>query len=171
MNESSLTTRSVRVGSRQTSFMECLQFQDFLQSDEEVAAIEKVKKNFFGYIVRKSALKPEHVLCSFKDHMAAVDGDVHTEPAVVVYLSIVDMHADTIAAMSEGAAMLYKEYIATTGAQHLVVAGDAKTYLHLKELKQQYGSELAWLLTFMGDWQVLYKYQKTLMKVYYESGL
>ena len=67
--------------------------------------------------------------------------------------------------------MLYKEYIASTGAQHLVVAGDAKTYLRLKELKQQYGSELAWLLPFVGDWHVLYNYQKTLMKVYYEAGL
>ena len=34
----------------------------------------------------------------------------------MLYLSIVDMHADTIEAMSEVAAMLYKEYIATTGA-------------------------------------------------------
>jgi hypothetical protein len=44
--------------------------------------------------------------------------------------------------MSDVAAMLYKEYIVSTGAAHLVVAGDAKTYLHLKELKQQYSDEL-----------------------------
>lgn len=71
--------------------------------------------------------------------------------------------------MSEIAAMLYKEYIASTGAQHLV-AGDAKTYLRLRELKQQYGSELDWLLPFVGDWHVLYNYQKVLMKVYFEAG-
>ena len=103
-----------------------------------------------------------------------MDGEgIHTKPAVVVYmyLSIVDMHADTIEAMSEVAAMLYKEYIATTGAQHLVVAGDVKIYIRLKELKQQYGSELAWLLPFVGDWHVLYNYQKAIMKVYYEGGL
>ncbi len=80
-----------------------------------------------------------------------------------MYLSIVDLHADTIEAMSEVAAMLYKEYIMSTGAQHLVVAGDAKTYLRLKELKQQYGSELYWLLPFVGDWHVLYNFQKALM--------
>ena len=67
--------------------------------------------------------------------------------------------------------MLYKEYIASNGAQHLVIGGDAKTYLRLKELKQQYGSELDWLIPFVGDWHVLYNYQKALMKVYYEAGL
>ena len=57
-----------------------------------------------------------------------------------MYLSVLDIHADTIEAMSEVAEMLYKKYIVTTGAEHLV-ASDAKTYLHLKELKQQYGDE------------------------------
>ena len=62
-------------------------------------------------------MKPEHLLFSFKEHVAALQGsDIHAEPAVVLYLSIVDMHAE---AMSEVAAMLYKEYIATTGAQYL----------------------------------------------------
>ena len=74
--------------------------------------------------------------------------------------------------MSEVAAMLYKEYIVSSGTQHLVIGGDAKTYLRLKKLKQQYGSELDWLLPFVGDWHVLlYNYQKALMKVYYEGGL
>ena len=173
IRESTLSNaEALQVGSRLTTSMGCLQFKDFLQSDEEVAALEKLKKNFFGYILCKSALNPEHVLFTFKDHIAALEGDgIHTEQAVVVYLSIVDMNSDTIEAMSEVAAMLYKEYIASTGAQYLVVAGDAKTYLRLKELKQQYGSELHWLLPFVGDWRVLYNYQKAMMKVYYEAGL
>ena len=82
--------------------------------------------------------KPKHLLFSFKEHVAALQGsDIYAEPAVVLYLSIVDMHADTIEAMSEVAAMLYQEYIAKIGARYLIVADDAKTYLHLKELKQQ----------------------------------
>ena len=66
---------------------------------------------------------------------------------------------------------MYKEYIVITGAAHLVVAGDAKTYLRLKELKQEYGDELKWLLPLIGDWHVLFNYQKVLMKVYFEVGL
>ncbi len=173
MTEASLSNATaLHVGSRQTTSVGRLQFKDFVQSDEEITALEKLKQNFFGYMLNKSALKPEHVIFSFKDHIVAKEREgIHTEPAVVVYLSIVDLHADTIEAMSEVAAMLYKEYIASTGAQHLVVAGDAKTYLRLKELKQQYGSELDWLLPFVGDWHVLYNFQKALMKVYYEGGL
>lgn len=83
----------------------------------------------------------------------------------MLYLSIADMHADTIEGMSEVAAMLYKEYIVTTGTQYLIVA------LRLKELKQQYGSKLDRLLPFLGDWHVLHNYQKVLMHEYSRAGL
>ena len=53
--------------------------------------------------------------CSFSGHVFV------TEPAVVVCLSIVDMHADTVEAMSEIAAMLYKEYITSSETRHLVL--------------------------------------------------
>ena len=130
------------------------------------------KCDLFTYVIHKYALQPDNSFMSFKDHIAALWGDsVHAEPADIVYLSIVDMNADTIEAMSEVAAMLHKEYIATTGAQYLIVAGDAKTYLRLKDLKQEYGTDLDWLLPFIGDWHVLFNYQKALMKVYYEVGL
>ena len=123
-------------------------------------------------MLSKSALKPDYVLFSLEDHTTVREMEgIHTGPAVVVYLSIVDMHADTVEAMSEVATMLYKGYIASSAAQHLVIGGDAKTHLRLKELKQQYGSELDWLIPFVGDWHVLYNYQKALMKVYYEAGL
>ena len=164
----------LHTGSRQTTYMGGLglQFNDFLQSDEELVALKKLEYNLFTYLLQKSVLKPDHVLFSFKDHIVAMEGkDMHAEPAVIVYLSIVDMHADTLEAMSEVAVMLYKEYLVSTGAQYLIVAGDAKTYLRLKEIKQEYGSELDWLLPFIGDWHTLYNYQKTLMKVYYEAGL
>ena len=60
-----------------------------LQSDEEVAALDKLKKNFFDYMLSKSALKPDYVLFSYKDHIATKETKgTHTEPAVVVYLSI-----------------------------------------------------------------------------------
>jgi hypothetical protein len=98
-------------------------------------------------------------------HFAVMNGNTHTEASTVLYLSIIDLHADTLEAM------LYKEYIETTSAKHLIVAGDAKTYLRLKELKQHLGSELEWLLPFIGDWHTLYNYQKTQIKVYLDAGL
>ena len=98
--------------------------------------MENLGNQAFTYMIHKLALKPDKVLFNFKEHMCAVNSEsMHAEPASVVYLSVLDIHADTVEAMSEVAAMLYKEYIVTTGAEHLVVAGDAKTYLRLKELK------------------------------------
>ena len=49
--------------------------------------------------------------------MCAINyGSMHAEPSTVVYLSVLDIHADTVEAMSQVAAMLYKEYIVTIGA-------------------------------------------------------
>jgi hypothetical protein len=54
--------------------------------------------------------------------MCAVGFDsIHAEPSTVVYLSVFDIPAGTIEAMSEVAVMLYKEYIVSTGAAHLVM--------------------------------------------------
>ncbi len=58
-------------------------------------------------------------------------GDIPTKQSVVVYLSIIDMNTDTLEAMSEVAAMLHKEYLKYAPAKHLVVVGNAKTYLRL----------------------------------------
>ena len=68
-------------------------YEDFLQSQEEALALSKLKKWIFTYVLHKRTLKPEHLLFSFKEHVAALQGsDIHAEPAVVLYLSIVDMH-------------------------------------------------------------------------------
>ena len=149
-----------------------LELQGFVQSDDEIKLLSQFKKDFFFYVVQKHSLKGDPILFSFKDHLSALEKTEDlTDAATIVYFSIVDMHADTIEAMSKVADMLYTEYVAKTGVRHLLVAGDAKTFLRLKELKNEYGSELDWLIPFMGDWHCLYNYQKALMKVYYEAGL
>ena len=141
MTEPALSsTRPLHVGSRQTTSVGHLQFQDFLQSDEELAGLDKLKQDFMVFKTENHMLRVQRRLTQHVAEKVTKEMEgIHTEPAVVVYLSIVDMHADTVEAMSEVAAMLYKEYIASSGAQHPVIAGDAKTYLRLKELKQQYG--------------------------------
>ena len=97
-------------------------------------------------------MSPEHILFDIKEHIRVVCGqELSEEPSNVVYLSIVDMHADSLEAMAEVATMLYKEYVVNTTVKHLVVVGDAKTYLRLHELKYSYGSELEWLIPFIGD--------------------
>ena len=174
--ESYKNTEPLIPGSRCRANLDQLEFNDFIQSNDEIGGLDSLQRDHFVYIVQKYVLGGsihDQILFSFKEHMRALEmvKDVHVEPAKVVYLPIVDMHADTVEAMSEVSSVLHKEYIAATGASHLIVAGDAKTYLRLKELKCQYGNELDWLLPFIGDWHVLLNYQKVLMKVYFEAGL
>ena len=133
--------------SRQT--LSNLKFDHFLQTDEEKREL-RMRFFFSMFCKSRSVLSPDNLLFTFKEHNATEGGHDQIKPALVVYLPIIDIHADTIEAMSEVAAMLYTEYIATTGAQHLLVAGDAKTYLRLKELKCLYGNELDWLIPFIG---------------------
>ena len=66
------------------------------------------------------------------------------------------MHADTIEQCLKYLVCYTTNNIEHTGISSVIVAGDAKTYLRLKELKPLYGSELHWLISFIGDWHVLY---------------
>ncbi len=96
----------LHVGAHTSAQTTRLELSDFLQSSSEVSALGSVKKTVFTYLLQKSCLSPEHVLFGIKDHLAAMKEDIHAEPSVVVYLSILDIHADTLEAMSEVAAML-----------------------------------------------------------------
>ncbi len=66
---------------------------------------------------------------------------------------------------------LHEELGIGVTAKFLVVVGDQKTYARLQEIKHLYGSELAWLIPFIGDWHHLKNFQSVLMKVYYVAGL
>ena len=68
-------------------------------------------------------------------------------------------------------AKLHKEYGIGKTADYLVLVGDQKTYTRICELKQEYGTELDWIIPFIGDWHLLSNYQSVLMKVYYDAGL
>ena len=86
----------------------------------------------------------------------------------VVYLPVIDMHADSPEAMEAVVCKLHSEYSIGVTTDHLVLVGDQKTFVRLQELKFTYGPELDWLLPFIGDWHLLKNYQLLLMKVYYD---
>ena len=89
----------------------------------------------------------------------------------VVYLPVVDLHADSTEAMEAVVAKLHKEYGIGERADYLVLVGDQKTYTCVCELKQEYGAHLDWVIPFIGDWHLLSNCQSVLMKVYYDAGL
>ena len=87
-----------------------------MKSSDETMLLEQLNKDFFLYILEKQSMKHEDkFLFSFKQHLSAISRyDIISEPSSVFYLSIVDMHADTIEVMSKVSSMLYNEYIEHT---------------------------------------------------------
>ena len=94
-----------------------------------------------------------------QEHIAAMSGhEINAEPATVVYLSIVDQHADTLSAMEEVTTMLHRQYLRKSNSKYIVLVGDQKVFARLNK----YGSELEWQIPFIGDWHTLHNYQKVL---------
>ena len=57
------------------------------------------------------------------------------------YLQVMDKNADNKETILEVLSWLYKEFKVGKSVEHLVVAGDAKTYAHMNALKE-YGETL-----------------------------
>lgn len=71
---------------------------------------------------------------------------------------------------AEFLSFMYDEFEVENEMEHLVVAGDAKTYSHLQAIKSEYGSTMDWLIPFIGDWHVLKNLQPVLIKIYFDAG-
>ena len=82
-----------------------------------------------------------------------------------------DQNADNPETILEALSWLHHEFDVGKSVNHLIVAGDAKTYLHMVTLKQQYGEALEWLVMFPGDFHLLRNYQEVMMTAYWDAGL
>ena len=124
---SSKAIQPLKPGASLTRGFSEVHFSSFMKASDETMLFGPVKKDFFLYILAKQSMKHEDkFLFSFKQHLSAIGRyDIISEPSSVIYLSIVDMHGDTIEAMSKVSCM----YIEHTGISSLIVAGDTKTYL------------------------------------------
>ena len=55
--------------------------------------------------------------------------------------------------------------------KHLLVVVNGTTYIHLVNLKNEYGDDLQWMIPYPGDWYLLKNFQPVLIKMYLEAGL
>lgn len=88
----------------------------------------------------------------------------------IYYMELVDEQPHSADTMKHVSELLLSTF---TGHQngYMILVGDGKTYEHLMEIKQLYGSSLQKLLIFPGDWHTLKNFQPVLMKIYYPVGL
>ncbi|PIK52732.1 hypothetical protein BSL78_10365 [Apostichopus japonicus] len=94
-----------------------------------------------------------------------------TEQSSVHYTCILGEPADNAETMRHAIDILHDKHGVGKNIQHLVVAGDAKTYEYMHNAKRMYGDDLDWLLPYLGEWHLLKNIQAPLMKLYNDAGL
>ena len=149
-----------------------IQLESFLVTASEQSAVDNLNETLFNYVLMKEASAPDKQLVDVKTFCGmALSNIPKVQSSNVVYLPVVDLHADSTEAMQAVVAKLHTEYRIGESADYLVLVGDQKTYTRIHELKQEYDSELDWVIPFIGDWHLLSNYQSVLMKVYYNAGI
>ena len=129
----------------------------------------------FGYVMLRHASyeadKSQFVMKGVQSYLQATSGISQTQKSEYTYLHVLDKNADNKETILEVLSWLHHEFDVGNHIQHLVVTGDAKTYMHLINLKCEYGEALSWLVAFPGDFHALRNYHEVLMKVYWDAGL
>ncbi|XP_071949801.1 uncharacterized protein [Antedon mediterranea] len=127
----------------------------------------------FQYVLTKTSahlLTPDISLAGIK---AAHHGStsLQTEQSDIQFVAVMAEPADSKETIQNTLSMLYSKYDIGNTMEQLVVAGDAKTYDILMNLKREYGTDLNWMLPYIGDWHLLKNCQAPIMKVYLDAGL
>lgn len=149
-----------------------VEIKSFQINSSETEAVDELNQVLFKYVLLKEACGSDNLLVDMKTFCGMTLPSIpKVECSNVVYLSVVDLHADTPEAMKKVVAKLHEEYMVGVNVNYLVLVGDQKTYVRINELKDEYGNALDWLIPFIGDWHLLSNYQSVLMKVYYDAGL
>ena len=73
--------------------------------------------------------------------------------------------------MIEVVTQLYHKFHICDSRGHLIVAGDAKTYQHLQQIKREYGEQVSWSIPSPGDFHILMNYLPVLSEVHFDVGL
>ena len=148
-------------------------YTSFLPSTSEKETASVINQMSFYYIFLKEACisNGKHMVDLKTFCGLSLKNVPNAQQSNVVYLSIIDMHADTREAMEAVVSKLHREYGIGVTATSLVLVGDQKTYTRVQELKHIYGQDLNWLIPFIGDWHLLHNLHSVLMKVYFDAGL
>lgn len=127
--------------------------------------IHRHKKCHAKYRIFRWQPVPFTAVISHGSEKTAFSNSLYTD------MNILDKNADNRDTIAEVLSFLYDEFKVENEMEHLVAAGDAKTYSHLQAIKSEYGSTIDWLIPFIGDWHVLKNLQPVLIKIYIDAGL
>ena len=145
----------------------------FMGNPTELRRSSEVSNKAFAYCVQKHIVEnnlPDNIHPNFLQYLELESVSMR-EKSVVNFLYVLEENADNRETMKLTLDKLYSDLAIHKTLNYLVVVGDAKTYDHLVQLKNEFPDKLEWLLPFIGDWHTLKNYQLTLMKIYLDAGL
>ena len=88
-----------------------VEYEAFQIQVPEIECVKQASKVIFQYMLQKEAVGTQKILQDLKTYYGHTSAEtVPAEKSTVVYLSIVDKHADTVEAMDEVISKLYSEY-------------------------------------------------------------
>ena len=151
-----------------------LTLQDYKTKAVEEIQLTNIRADLITYVIHRIALNNQEseVVNDYRLFMSSqLEPQLGTEPSKIHYLELINENADSNEAMLQVADDLLNKFSKSEHQKFVVLVGDGKTYLHLMQIKRQYGMSLEKLLIFPGDWHILKNYQEVLMKIYYVAGL
>ncbi|XP_071796281.1 uncharacterized protein [Asterias amurensis] len=150
-----------------------LSFDKFGLSSLEENEVLNLDQEMFSYIVQRYPSltgKSQLSIPGFKCKLS-LKSQPRCEQSKFNYLYVLNEKADSAETLKKMLGLLYKSYGVGTLINHLVIAGDGATVKLLSEIKIEYGTSLAWVIPYLGDWHVLKNFQEVIMKIYWDAGL
>ena len=169
-NTATTLIQSTDMDTIETSSNTCT-LEGFQEQQDEKTEMMTLKSKSLAYMASKQLLKNGKILKEFKVLLSESKTDNDSGPSNLYYMELLDEYPDSSDTMRHVSDILLQHASSKYQDNYVLLVGDGKTYEHLMDIKQLYGSELEKLLIFPGDWHILYNYQPVLMKIYYHAGL
>ena len=145
----------------------------FQPSVTELESLSTLSKDIFLYTLERLTIKTQSLdvpLPNLKCKFAFEDLQP-CEKSKFAYLDVYDLKADCVETTKIVLDDLYRTFKISTKLNHLVVAGDIKTFEYIMKVKSECKHSMDWVIPYPGDWHVLFNYQDVLFKVFWDAGL
>ena len=131
----------------------------FLEQPVEKQERELLITKILMYMFIKQKLSTDlsnGVLHEFKDlYSYSTQGTINK--SIIYYMELVDENPDSADTMRCVSDLLLHTAVSKYQDDYVVLVGDGKTYQHLMQIKQTYGSLFTKILIFRGDWHIISK--------------
>ena len=163
-----------------TPFQRAQQYSHLTLQDFKINEVEKTSLNYlssvlFEYSIQcnivQSSLSEEAIfLQSFRKRFSISSPRLEHQ-SQITYLQTINVPDDKKETILKVLSFLYNVHEVNTSVNYLLVIGDAKTFELLHKLKDEYGQDLEWLISYPREWHILKNFQPVVFKIFGHAGL